>query len=467
MTLVPALPERRLATPPEGVRHIGILNDYVRIPFANGSSFASQFLFRELGARGLDVTVVGPEDPEATQADLPERSVLLSALPLRTHPGVHLAMPTPEGLRKVAAQNFDLVLAQTCNALMDVGVWLRTTQRVPLMMVNTVHLPSVYNTLLSERLDRSAAVHWAFREVLVPFAEGQTVDAYNRGDGLVVLSKGLESYWRQRGVEVPIHVIGRAVDPHVFNRTPGSDPFPAGAKRGGRLLVVCRHVREKGIARLLRIFAHRIAPAKPNATLTLVGDGPDHDTFKALAEELRIADRVFFVGEQPLLTMSTWYAHADLFVYTSLSETYGQVVTEALWCGLPAVAFEDGMGVSGQIAHGHDGELIAPGPDEAVADAAFGHAVLRLLSDPRRRQRFGGEAARRAHLRADPERCIARYFEAFEVARDHCRRSPLTSRRDELTVLGRWAGVHSAAAALGLLRPPTHVPTNVSVPSWG
>ena len=40
-----------------------------------------------------------------------------------------------------------------------------------------------------------------------------------------------------------------------------------------------------------------------------------------------------------------WYRHADVFVYTSLSETYGQVVSEALWCGLPVVAFVDDKGV--------------------------------------------------------------------------------------------------------------------------
>jgi len=46
------------------LRHVGLLNDYVRIPYANGSSFATQFLYREFRARGQEVTVVGPDDPE-------------------------------------------------------------------------------------------------------------------------------------------------------------------------------------------------------------------------------------------------------------------------------------------------------------------------------------------------------------------------------------------------------------------
>ncbi|MCB9600396.1 MAG: glycosyltransferase [Sandaracinus sp.] len=453
---------------PAWLRRVGLINDYVRVPYANGSSFASQFLFRELRARGHEVTVVGPRDPDAQPRELPPRYVELPSLPLRNHPGVHLAMPSRSGLDDLAQRNFDLVLGQTSNALMDAGVWLRTTRGVPLVLVNTVHLPSVYNTVLPERLNRFSVVHEVFRETVVPFAESQTVDAYNRGDGLVVLSPGLESYWRARGVQVPIHVIPRAVEPKIFSATPSSDPFDDRAPKGGRLLVVCRHVREKNVQRLLALFARHVAPLRPDATLTLVGDGPDHDLFVEAAEQLGIADRCFFAGEQSLVSMPTWYAHADLFVYASLSETYGQVVTEASWCGLPSVAFADGMGVSGQIVDGVDGELVEPGPDERAADADFGARVVRLLREPLRRRAFALEAKRRAHLRAEPRRCVARYYEAFGEARDHARRSFVTpSRPHELRLLGRWTGVHAVALGLGLLRAPAVLNrNNAATPSW-
>ncbi len=479
------------------LRRIGLLNDFVRVGHANGSSFASQFLYRELEARGREVTVVGPRDPEAAPHELPQRHLLLESMPLRMHPGVHLAMPTFGGLRRVARARFDLVLGQTSNALMDVGVWLRAAHGVPLVMVNTVHLPSVYNALLSERLDRIDAVHAAFAEHLVPFAERQTVDAYNRGDGLVVLSPGLKRYWRERGVRVPVHVIGRAVEPKIFDAVPGADPFLTLSNasdtfrskvrsRGSRCLVVCRLVREKGIARLLRIFARRIAPARPEATLALVGDGPDRESFESLARQLGIADRRCFAGAKPLHEMPTWYAHADLFLYTSLSETYGQVVTEALWCGLPVVAFADGMGVSGQIEDGVDGALIEPGPDVPwghspqtphgaplrhvdadQADHGFGSAALRLLANRDRRSRWAQMARTNARRRADPQACVRRYLETFEVARRHRLSgdtSPSLSR--ELGLLGRWAGVHTLAATLGLMRKPDRTVSIPDAATW-
>src|SRR6187455_642264 len=102
-------------------KRLGILNDYVRVPYANGSSFASQFLYREFSARGHDVTIIGAEDPETASNELPGSCVLLKSLPLRNHPGVRIALPTPSGLQELANQKLDLILGQTCSELLEAG----------------------------------------------------------------------------------------------------------------------------------------------------------------------------------------------------------------------------------------------------------------------------------------------------------------------------------------------------------
>jgi glycosyltransferase involved in cell wall biosynthesis len=444
------------------LRHVGLLNDYVRIPYANGSSFATQFLYREFRARGQEVTVVGPDDPQTCAGDMPDRAVCLSSVPLRVHPGVRLPLPTTRGLGLVAAQRFDIVLGQTASALADLGVWLRATQHVPFLCVNTLHLPSAYNVLLPDRLLENPVVHGWFREQLVPWLERHSAEVYNRTDGLVVLSRGLERYWRAHGVEVPIHVIPRAVEPKIFDDANRADPFAERAALGSRLLCVCRHSREKGVARLLTLFAQRIAPVEPAATLTLVGDGPEHDSYRAQAAALGVAERVFFPGEVPLTDIPAYYRHADLFVYPSLSETYGQVVSEALWCGLPVIAFADGMGVSDQIEHGRTGFLIDPrqSEDGEQGDRDFSTAVLRLLRNPRERHALATHASTRARVAVHPARVMDLYYEAFEDARAHCLATveqrvdtPLASVR----ALGRWAWVQAAAAGLGCLRSPAIV----------
>ena len=199
-------------------------------------------------------------------------------------------------------------------------------------------------------------------------------------------------------------MIPRNVEPRIFDAPAGADPFPRNMRRGARMLVVCRHTREKEVERLLRIFARWVAPSVPDATLTLVGDGPDHDVFRRYAEALGVADRCWFPGEFSVTQMPTFYRHADLFVYASLSETYGQVVSEALWCGLPAVAFADGMGVSQQVEHDVTGMLVEPTGDVDAADWRFGRACVSLLRNPRKRHALGATAERHARERCSPSR---------------------------------------------------------------
>ncbi len=467
---VSALVSPDRAVPPSWLRRVALLNDYVRIPYANGSSFASQFLRREFTARGQEVTVVGPRDPNARDDQLPPRRILLPSLPLRNHPGVYIPFPSRRSFREAEAGRFDLVLSQSNHDLCDLGVWLRFRHDVPLLCVNTLHLPSVYSVVLPERLRKNRPVNALFTDHLMPWLERHSAEVYNLGDGLIVLAQGLVDHWRSLGVHVPIHVIPRAVAPHIFDVPAGDDPMPASAPRGERVLVVCRHSREKGVERLLRLFARHVASQRPRASLTLVGDGPDHDDFRALAERLGLGGRAHFVGEVPVTVVPRYYRHADVFVYTSLSETYGQVVSEAMWCGLPAVAFADGMGVSQQIRDGVDGVLVPPGPDPDVADAALGAALVRLLADDGERRHLAEEAARHARERADPERCVARYYAAFEDAREHCLRTAGERRRkglDTPRLISRWLAVHGTVVGLGALRAPAALNRNGGEqPAW-
>jgi glycosyltransferase involved in cell wall biosynthesis len=440
------------------LRRLAILNDYVRIPYANGSSYASQFLYREMTERGHDVTIVGPDDPNAQSGELPPRHISLPSIPLRNHPGFYLAMPSKASLETLRDANFDMLLAQSPSGLLYAGGWLRQQHGVPLVCVNTVHMPSVYNVLLPDALNHVPSVNRLFEDRVMPWVESNTTDAYNAGDALVCLSPGPKRYWRERGVEVPIHVIPRAIEKRIFDQTGQDDPFAEEAAPGARLLVVCRHAREKEVDRLLRIFAWYVYPRVEGATLTLVGDGPESKALQELAKELGIDHRTFFVGEQGLQQMPAWFRHADLFVYTSLSETYGQVISEALWCGLPVVAMDDGMGVAGQVADGQDAFLVDPNGDDA--DRQFGGYIELLLDKAALRRQMSRQATRNAKERSDPEACVQRYLEVFEVAKDHARRNPGGSRRAAYRSLARWAGMHSTAAAMGLMRKPVELNRN-------
>lgn len=407
---------------------IAILSDFTRIPYANGAVFQTRFLYQELRRCGHEVTVIGPEDPDADPSELAPGTVTLPSVPLKMYPGVHLPMPLAPWIFDPRRWSFDLCFAQTTSLLLEFGIWLREMKGVPLLCVNTTHLPAAYDVLLPELLSKSdllqAGVHFTLRR---PF-ERLFSSIYNRSDGLVVLSEGLRDYWRERGVTAPIHVIPRVVQPDLFDRPLGPDPYAqlldrAGLSQGGaRLLCAGRHTREKAQDRVIRIFAKHVLPSEPDATLTLVGDGPDCSYYRRVAHELGASKRVLFTGEVPWTAMPDFYRCADIFVHASLSETYGNVLGEALWCGTPAVAFADGMGVSAQVRDGESGLLFSPGKGEgaeAGANAAFGRAVVELIRDPTARARLGASAANRSRTRCSPAAVQQRMAEAFLQAQDH------------------------------------------------
>jgi 1,2-diacylglycerol 3-alpha-glucosyltransferase len=450
---------------------VAILSDFVRIPYANGAVFQTRFLYQELRRCGHEVTVIGPHDPDASPDELAPGTVALPSVPLKAYPGVHLPMPLAPWIFDPDRWNFDICFAQTTTLLLQFGIWLREMKGVPLLCVNTTHLVAAYDVLLPERLSKSdivqAGVHFALKR---PF-ERLFSSIYNQSDGLVVLSEGLRTYWRERGVTAPIHVIPRAVQPDVFDKDLGADPYTHLIEQGGlpqggpRLLCAGRHTREKSQDRIIRIFAKHILTAEPEATLTLVGDGPDAAHFRQVAYDLGAGHRVFFTGEVPWTTMPDYYRFADLFVHASLSETYGNVLGEALWCGTPTIAFADGMGVTAQIHDGTNGILFAPGKGddaEASADRAFGRAAVELLRDPTARAKLGKAAARRARERCSPSAVQERTAEAFRQAQDHavaCALRPSVNRPKPmqwLTTLRHarpWTAFNGLIYLGGHLRP--------------
>ncbi len=197
-----------------------------------------------------------------------------------------------------------------------------------------------------------------------------------------------------------------------------------------------------------------------------MGDGPDHDAFRARAAELGVAERTFFPGEQSLEDVTAWYQHADVFVYTSLSETYGQVVSEALYSGLPCVAFADGMGVVAADRGRQERRARPACPDEAAADWRFASEVAGLLRDPQRRRALGAAARRSTQGRADVEGSIqATTPPSSAPAVTFTRRAP--PRAVRMASLARWTALQMATAALGTIRKPAIVNRNGRrPPSW-
>lgn len=144
---------------------------------------------------------------------------------------------------------------------------------------------------------------------------------------------------------------------------------------------VSRLAAEKNYPLLFEAFA-RIRSAQPSARFIVVGDGP-------LRKKLvRAYPWIHFTGFLPRADLARHYASADLFLYASLTETFGNVVTEAMASGLPVLAFD--YAAPARYIRNLENGLVVPFGNTT----AWLHAAGTLADSPSMRRRFG-EAARR------------------------------------------------------------------------
>ena len=399
--------------------HIAILTDFTVTTFATGPAFSTQTLKRYLEARGHKVTIVGPT-PGKGEPDAPPGSLLFWSLPFRGHPGMQFPFPWPASAMD-NSQKFDVIHSHANSLLMHWGPLMRKTHGVPCIATNTIYLPAWAQHVLPESIYKNEKLRTIWSGFARTF-ERKFANTYNQGDGLIVQCATLANYWREVGtLTVPLHVIPRPIDSAMWDRPVGSDPVRPTFARGKRLVCACRHAREKDVDKIIKAFAEVVLPAHPDASLTLIGDGQEHVKLQALVHKLGLTDRIDFAGERPQRDMRDFYAHTDVFVYASVTETYGQVVSEALWCGVPVVAIDDNMGVAFQCKSGEDSVLVAKGQGDL---ARLGQAVADVLTDHERRKQLGARAASRARERVPPEVVYAQYEHAYQVAIDHLKAHP-------------------------------------------
>jgi glycosyltransferase involved in cell wall biosynthesis len=152
-----------------------------------------------------------------------------------------------------------------------------------------------------------------------------------------------------------------------------------------RVLYVGRLTREKGVDLLADSFI-RAHDADPRLHLLLAGGGPE----EGMLHE-RLGDRATFLGWLDGDDLARAYASADIFLFCSRTDTFGQVLVEAGASGLACVAVDEG-GPSSIVADGETGRLCEP-------DAGMLAAAIRQLADsPAWRAKLGrqGLAAARA-----------------------------------------------------------------------
>lgn len=189
------------------------------------------------------------------------------------------------------------------------------------------------------------------------------------------VQRTVESFYGMNQADIPVIYNGIQLDSCVPKKTYSLSDTPT-------LVHIGRFTEQKNHALLLRSF-QRILAVHPQCRLLLLGDGELRQEMEALAAQLRIQDRVCFLGSQD--KVYPWLNQADIFLLPSRYEGMPMTLIEAMGTGLPIVASAVG-GVPDMLTDG-ESALLTPCDEEAAAQA-----VLRLLADEGLRASLGKAA---------------------------------------------------------------------------
>lgn len=171
---------------------------------------------------------------------------------------------------------------------------------------------------------------------------------------------------------------------------------PAQKNHGPLLLSIGRLLENKDYPTLLSAF-QEVLETNPNARLIILGEGEERPVLEKRIQDLNLADSVSMPGAVP--NIFPYLKAASLFVLPSRSEAFGNVVVEALACGLPVVSTDCG-GPREILEDGKYGQLVPIGDAHAMAKA-IRTGLLTQVDKEHLRQRgrtFSVETATDAYL---------------------------------------------------------------------
>ena len=356
--------------------HVGVVTETYP-PEINGVANTMRHLVEGLAARGHVVHLVRPRQPRRGCVSPPPnlgpriQQTLVPGFPIPGYRGLRFGFPVFSPLRGLLrGHRLDVLYIATQGPLGHAALTVARLERVP--TVTGFH----------------TQFHQYSRHYGLAILTRSIVRAlrrfHNRSDATLVPTRELEAELAGQGF-ANLHLFGRGVDVELFSPQ-RRDPRLRGAWGCGpddlAVLYVGRVAAEKNLD-LAREAFEAIEATCPKARFVIVGDGP------ALAHLQRDHPRFVCTGSRVGEALAAHYASADLFLFPSLTETFGNVVPEAMASALPVVAF-DYAAAHAAIVSDVNGVTVAPNDS-----AGFVAAAVRIAQD-RARLRTMGVAARRA-----------------------------------------------------------------------
>jgi glycosyltransferase involved in cell wall biosynthesis len=341
-------------------------------PEINGVANTMGHLVRGLEQHGHQVHLVRPRQPGETPAS-GVRETLVPGLPIPGYRGLRVGLPVARRLRRVWEHTRpDICYIATQGPLGHAA--LSAARALPLPAITGFHTQF-----------HQYSRHYGLGVLGQPIMRALR-RFHNRSDATLVPTARLRDELTALGFR-RVRIFSRGVDTDLFSprrrsttlrRTWGCDEADIAVLYIGRL------ASEKNLALAIQAF-EAIQEGQPSARFVLVGDGPE------MARLRRAHPGLVFTGAKTGLELAEHYASGDIFLFPSLTETFGNVVPEAMASGLPVVAFD--YAAAGSQVRDHENGFKVPLGDAA----AFVRSARKAAGD---RQRLRA-AARQARLTAE------------------------------------------------------------------
>lgn len=376
-------------------------------PDVNGVARTLERWSAYLRSRGIPCLVFAPDPASPASYEASPFVERFASFPFFLYPECRLALPNPLHVRRALDEFAPTIIHVATPFNMGLlGIRYAKKHRIPLVASYHTHFDrylAFYN------------IHWMVK-MLWRYINWFHADCRS----IFVPSNSTLLELKERGWdENRLAVWTRGVDTKSYH--PNVDRASLFAKHGipenpFTVFYAGRLAPEKNADVAIAAFAKFQREACKDAVLVLAGDGPSMDALRAQA--LHAGINVHFLGFTHMPELQQWYAAADAFLFPSSTETFGNVVLEAMACGTPVICADTG-GVTDTVQHEWNGLLC----EQGNADA-FSAALVRLYRDEALRGRITARGL--AHsLRQSWDAIFDELLERFDLAADPGGRSSI------------------------------------------
>ncbi|HAV12850.1 MAG TPA: glycoside hydrolase [Opitutae bacterium] len=308
-------------------------------PEVNGVAMTLYRISGELRKQGHRVTIVRPRQSSEAQNACYQDETIIRGLPLPGYDALRFGLPCRRKLKKLwAKQTPDIIYAGTEGPLGQSAIRAAEDLGIPIV--------SGFHTNFHEYMK-----HYKL-PILANMVEGFLRKTHNRTLRTFAPSSDVIEKLKAMGIK-GTRLLGRGVDTELFHPEKRDNAlrqrWGITEEDGVVALFVSRLAAEKNIPLAAKAF-ERIKAQHKKVACVFVGDGPERAKLEKAHPDY------IFAGMQKGEDLARHYASADLFVFPSVTETFGNVVTEAMASGLVTLAY-DYAAPRRYIEHGRSGYL--------------------------------------------------------------------------------------------------------------